>query len=87
MSVWMNPPADIVGDVRNWRSMGLAEGSFDAIVSFEVVEHVDCFRECYDLLRPGGIMCALHRHLDGIGCFKSLKRSGLIKSERVRTTI
>lgn len=52
----MNPPADIVGDVRNWRSMGLAAGSFDAIVCFEVVEHVDCFRECYDLLRPGGIM-------------------------------
>ena len=50
------PPADIVGDVRNWRSLGLSEGSFDVIIAFEVVEHVDCFRECVDLLRSGGMM-------------------------------
>jgi SAM-dependent methyltransferase len=52
----IQPPADIVGDIRNWRSLGLAEGSFDVIIAFEVVEHVDCFRECVDLLRPGGMM-------------------------------
>jgi SAM-dependent methyltransferase len=48
------PPADIVGDIREWRSLGLKPESFDAIVAFEVVEHVDLFAEAFDLLRPGG---------------------------------
>ncbi|MHB8973476.1 MAG: class I SAM-dependent methyltransferase [Pirellulaceae bacterium] len=50
----LTPPADVVGNVRDWRQLGLEPASFDAIVAFEVVEHVDCFRECYDLLAPGG---------------------------------
>lgn len=47
-------PADIRGDVRNWRRYGLTGGSFDAIVAFEVVEHTPCFSECHELLRSGG---------------------------------
>lgn len=50
------PPADVVGDIREWRTLGLAPESFDLIVAFEVVEHVPCFQECYDLLAPGGVM-------------------------------
>jgi len=50
----LSPPADVVGDVRDWRRLGLEPQSFDVIIAFEVVEHVDCFRECYDLLAPGG---------------------------------
>jgi SAM-dependent methyltransferase len=46
--------ADIVGDIRRWRALGLKAGSFDVIFAFEVVEHVDCFKECYQLLKPGG---------------------------------
>lgn len=48
------PPADIVGDVRQWRQLGLAPASFDVIVAFEVVEHVSCFADCHALLKPGG---------------------------------
>lgn len=48
------PPADVVGDIREWRKLGLKEQSFDVIIAFEVVEHVDCFQECFDLLKPGG---------------------------------
>lgn len=48
------PPADIVGDIRQWRELGLKAESFDAIVAFEVVEHVDLFQEAFDLLKPGG---------------------------------
>src|SRR5260221_10859658 len=48
------PPADIVGDVKAWRDLPLAPGSFDVIVAFEVIEHVDCIQECFDLLKPGG---------------------------------
>ena len=50
------PPADIVGDIKNWKQLGLKEKSFDVIIAFEVVEHVDCFKECFDLLKPGGML-------------------------------
>jgi len=50
------PPADIVGDIRNWNKLGIKEQSFDIIIAFEVVEHVDCFKECYDILKPGGML-------------------------------
>ncbi len=49
-------PADVVGDIRDWAVLGLEAGSFDCVVAFEVVEHVDCFREMFDLLKPGGML-------------------------------
>jgi 2-polyprenyl-3-methyl-5-hydroxy-6-metoxy-1,4-benzoquinol methylase len=52
----LRPPADIVGDIRSWRLLGLQSESFDAIIAFEVLEHVDCLRECCELLRPGGVL-------------------------------
>jgi 2-polyprenyl-3-methyl-5-hydroxy-6-metoxy-1,4-benzoquinol methylase len=48
------PPADIVGDIRDWKELGMRAGAFDVILAFEVIEHVDCVKECYDLLKPGG---------------------------------
>jgi SAM-dependent methyltransferase len=60
---WMNytgidlkPPADIVGDIRNWRELGLAPESFDVIVAFEVLEHVDCLQDCHELLCSSGVL-------------------------------
>jgi 2-polyprenyl-3-methyl-5-hydroxy-6-metoxy-1,4-benzoquinol methylase len=52
----LEPPADVVGDIRDWKNLGLKEQSFDVIVAFEVVEHVNCFKECFDLLKPGGML-------------------------------
>ena len=52
----VNPPADIVGDINKWRSLGLSANTFDVIVAFEVVEHVDCFSSCHALLKPSGKM-------------------------------
>ena len=49
-------PADIVGDINAWKDLGLSPSSFDVIIAFEVVEHVDCFQACYDLLKPCGKM-------------------------------
>jgi len=48
------PPADIVGDIRDWKKLGFKNQSFDVIIAFEVIEHVDCIKECHDLLVPGG---------------------------------
>lgn len=50
------PPADIVGNIHQWRALGLNPASFDVIIAFEVVEHIDCFEDCYDLLKPGGVL-------------------------------
>jgi 2-polyprenyl-3-methyl-5-hydroxy-6-metoxy-1,4-benzoquinol methylase len=52
----LEPPADIVGDINNWQELGLKQDSYDYIIAFEVVEHVDCFKACFDLLVDGGQM-------------------------------
>jgi 2-polyprenyl-3-methyl-5-hydroxy-6-metoxy-1,4-benzoquinol methylase len=52
----LRPPADIVGDIRNWRQLGIQEGSFDVIIAFEVIEHGDFFQEFYEILKPGGML-------------------------------
>lgn len=48
------PPADVVGSINEWRELGLRADSFDAIIAFEVLEHVPCYSECFELLKPGG---------------------------------
>lgn len=50
-----SPPANIIGDIRDWKRLGIEEASFDIAVAFEVVEHVPCFHEMYNILRPGGL--------------------------------
>lgn len=50
------PPADIIGNIRDWRKLGIQEESFDVIIAFETIEHVDCFQEIFDILRHGGIL-------------------------------
>lgn len=50
----LESPADIVGDIRDWRQLGLQPRSFDYIIAFEVVEHVDMFSECHELLKDDG---------------------------------
>jgi len=50
----LEPSADIVGDLRSWRGLGLRPHSIDAIVAFEVVEHGDFSEPLHDLLKPDG---------------------------------
>lgn len=71
------PPADVVGDIREWRKLGLQPASFDVIIAFEVVEHVDCFAECFDLLKPGGrlLLTSPVPHMDWV--MKLLEAMGL----------
>lgn len=50
----LSSPADIMGDIKNWTDLGIKKNSFDVIIAFEVVEHVDCFKECHDILKKDG---------------------------------
>lgn len=50
------PPADLIGDIRAWRTLRIPPESYDIIVAFELVEHVDCFEDMYRLLKPGGLL-------------------------------
>jgi 2-polyprenyl-3-methyl-5-hydroxy-6-metoxy-1,4-benzoquinol methylase len=54
----LEPPADHVGDVNDWRALGLPAQGFDVIVAFEVVEHADLADALHDLLKPGGRLFA-----------------------------
>jgi 2-polyprenyl-3-methyl-5-hydroxy-6-metoxy-1,4-benzoquinol methylase len=77
LGIDVNPPADIVGDLREWPRLGLEPESWDVIVAFEVVEHVDLYQEMFDLLRPGGslLITTPVPHMDW-AC-KLLERIGL----------
>ena len=77
LGIDIKPPADIVGDLRQWRSLGLQPESYDVIIAFEVIEHVDIYKEMYDLLRPGGMLLVTTPvpHMDW-AC-KILERVGL----------
>jgi SAM-dependent methyltransferase len=52
----IHPPADIIGDIMERKKLGIEDRSFDCIIAFEVVEHVDCLKECRDILKPGGVL-------------------------------
>jgi 2-polyprenyl-3-methyl-5-hydroxy-6-metoxy-1,4-benzoquinol methylase len=71
------PPADVVGDIKRWRELGLEPESYDVIIAFEVIEHVDCCQECHDLLKPGGklLLTSPVPHMDW--AMKTLEALGL----------
>ncbi len=50
------PPADIVGNIINWKKLGIKGNSFDVIIAFEVIEHINCFQEFFDILKPDGLL-------------------------------
>ena len=49
-------PADMVGNILDYASLGIEPGSFDVVVAFELIEHVDCLQEAYEVLKPGGLL-------------------------------
>lgn len=49
-------PADYVGDIRDWKKLGIPASSYDFVVALEVIEHVPCFEEIHALLKPGGLV-------------------------------
>ncbi|MFQ5701563.1 MAG: class I SAM-dependent methyltransferase [Acidobacteriota bacterium] len=70
-------PADIVGDVNQWRRLGLPEHSFDAVVALEVIEHVDCLEALSSLCRIGGLILLSSPHPRWDWAMKILESVGL----------
>ncbi len=54
--------ADIVGDITNWRQLGMSADSFDAVLALEVIEHVDCLSALQELCRPDGLIILSSPH-------------------------
>ena len=87
-------PADYVGDIRDWKRLGIPEGSFDYVIALEVVEHVPCFEELRALLKPGGFafltspvprwdrLCALLEEL-GLSQMRTSPHAHLIDFEEI----
>jgi 2-polyprenyl-3-methyl-5-hydroxy-6-metoxy-1,4-benzoquinol methylase len=84
------PPADIVGSILDWKRLGIEKESFDYIIAFEVIEHVNCIQECFDLLKQNGklFMTSPVPKMDWLLCF--LEKIGLNQkrtSEHINLTI
>ena len=52
----IDAPADIHGNILDWREFGLQPASFDVVVAFEIVEHTDCFADARELLKQNGLL-------------------------------
>lgn len=52
------PPADLVGEVRAWRELGLAAGSFEVVLAFDLPSWEGGAEACVELLAPGGLLFA-----------------------------
>ncbi len=73
-TVDLAPPADVVGDVRAWRELGMEPASFDAVAALEVIEHVDCEEVLTDLCRPGGTIFLSSPHPEWDWVMRILER-------------
>jgi len=68
---------DIKGDLKQWRELGLAAGSYDVIIAFEVIEHDNLWQPFYDLLKPGGKLMVTTPVPGGDWVLKILEAIGL----------
>lgn len=70
-------PADYVGDIRNYKALGIPESFFDIIIAFEVIEHVECASDIAALLKDGGQLLLTTPHPDWDWLCFVLERVGL----------
>lgn len=47
------PPADIIGDIKNHH---FKRGEFNVVIALETIEHVDCFKEIHEILNSQGLL-------------------------------
>ncbi len=66
MTLNINPPADIVCDINDWKQTNIKPHEFDVVVAYELIEHVDCIDSLKDLCKKGGLimLSSPHPHWD-----------------------
>ncbi len=69
--------ADVVGDINQWKKLGMTSGQFDAVVGWEVIEHVDCLEAMKSLCKPDGYILLSSPHPDWDWVMKILEKIGL----------
>ena len=55
-------PADIVGDINDWKNLGIAPGTFDVCIALEVIEHVDCMESLRSICKRDGLIMLSSPH-------------------------
>ncbi|MBN1186860.1 MAG: methyltransferase domain-containing protein [Bacteroidales bacterium] len=58
----LTEPTDILGDIRNWRLLGIKENSYDVVCALEVIEHVDCLGDLCSICKPNGLILLSSPH-------------------------
>lgn len=48
----LTKPADIVGNVKKYE---FNNNYYDVVIALEMVEHVDCYKEVFKMLKPNGL--------------------------------
>ena len=56
------PPADLVGDINQWKKLGIQPHSFDVVVALEIIEHVDCLAALRSLCKYRGLIMLSSPH-------------------------
>lgn len=69
--------ADFMGDVNDWKNLGLVQGFFDAVVAWEVIEHVECIQSLKDLCASDGLIFLSSPHPQWDWIMKILEALGL----------
>ncbi|MGB9836545.1 MAG: class I SAM-dependent methyltransferase [Candidatus Saccharicenans sp.] len=69
--------ADIVGNILDWRTLGLQEHCFDAVIALEVIEHVDCLEAICNLCKKDGLIMLSSPHPDWDWLLKIMEGIGL----------
>ena len=73
----VNPRADIIGDINQWRKLGIKKESFDAVIALEVIEHVDCLSALSSVCRIDGLIMLSSPHPNWDWAMKILEKCKL----------
>lgn len=77
------PPADIIGDINDWETLGINPGSFDVCIGLEVIEHVDCLDSLTCICKPDGLIMLSSPHPNWDWAMKFLEK---FKLNQTRTS-
>jgi 2-polyprenyl-3-methyl-5-hydroxy-6-metoxy-1,4-benzoquinol methylase len=55
-------PANIVGDINQWKQLGIRKNSFDVVIALEVIEHIDCLTALRSVCKIGGLILLSSPH-------------------------